>query len=84
MSFSDQTRDGKIITDPSKRSKMDQSTKAYKSLYKKEPEMGPQRVDKIVKNTYRTLMTRGMKGCYVYFTDKETQSYFKNALNNFE
>lgn len=26
-------------------------------------------------------MTRGMKGCYVYFTDKETEAYFKTLLN---
>jgi DUF2075 family protein len=72
-------RDGKIITNPSQRSRMDQSTKAYKSLYKKEPVIGPQRVDKIIKNTYRTLMTRGMKSCYVYFVDKETEEYFNNT-----
>jgi DUF2075 family protein len=72
-------RNGKVVTDPAKRSKMDQSTKSYKSLYKKEPLTGPQRVDKIIKNTYRTLMTRGMKGCYVYFADKETEEYFSTA-----
>ena len=36
----------------------------------------------IIKNTYRTLMTRGMKGCYVYFTDKETEKYFKSMIEN--
>ena len=34
--------------------------------------------DEIIKNTYRTLMTRGMKGCYVYCTDKNLQEYLKN------
>jgi len=24
------------------------------------------------------LMTRGMKGCYVYFTDQETREYFES------
>ncbi len=33
-----------------------------------------------VKNIYRTLLTRGMKGCYVYFTDKETEQYFKERM----
>jgi len=33
-----------------------------------------------VKNIYRVLMTRGMKGCYVYFTDKKTENYFKENL----
>ena len=35
-----------------------------------------------VKNTYRVLMTRGMKGCYVYFLDKETENYFKSRLEH--
>ena len=30
-----------------------------------------------VKNVYRVLLTRGMKGCYVYFLDKDTEDYFK-------
>lgn len=34
-------------------------------------------LDKIIKNTYRTLMTRGIKGCYIYATDEETREYFK-------
>ena len=33
-----------------------------------------------VKNTYRVLMTRGMKGCYVYFMDKDTEEYFKSKI----
>jgi len=27
--------------------------------------------------TYRTLMTRGMKGCYVYCVDPELQAHLK-------
>lgn len=34
-----------------------------------------------VKNIYRVLMTRGMKGCYVYFVDKETRDYFKRRMS---
>jgi uncharacterized protein len=26
-------------------------------------------------------MTRGMKGCYIYSTDPETQEYFKRRLS---
>ena len=36
--------------------------------------------DKYVKNIYRVLMTRGMRGCYVYFIDKEVESFFKARL----
>jgi len=34
----------------------------------------------LVKNTYRVLLTRGMKGCYVYFMDKETERFFRSRL----
>lgn len=34
----------------------------------------------LVKNTYRVLLTRGMKGCYVYFQDKDTQDFFKSRI----
>ena len=34
-----------------------------------------------IKNTYRTLMTRGMKGCYVYCTNKALAEYLKEKLD---
>ncbi len=36
--------------------------------------------DKIIKNTYKTLMTRGMKGCYVYCVDKNLSNYIKKSI----
>jgi uncharacterized protein len=36
----------------------------------------------MVKNTYHTLFSRGMKGCYVYFMDKETERFFKSRTEN--
>ena len=71
-------RNGEVITHASKRSKNDSSVKGYKALMKKDASGASERLDRIIKNTYRTLMTRGMKGCYVYFTDKETEEYFLN------
>jgi hypothetical protein len=34
----------------------------------------------LVKNTYRVLLTRGMKGCYVYFVDKGTRQFFQSCM----
>ena len=34
----------------------------------------------LVKNTYRVLLSRGMKGCYVYFMDKNTERFFKSRI----
>ncbi len=33
-----------------------------------------------VANAYRVLMTRGLRGCFVYFLDDETRSHFERAL----
>jgi len=73
-------RNGEVITDPSKRATTDSSIKGYKTMLKKDPEAANKKADSIIKNTYRTLMTRGMKGCYIFCTDKETQEYFRNRL----
>ena len=34
----------------------------------------------LVKNTYRVLLTRGQKGCYVCFLDKDTENYFRSRI----
>jgi DUF2075 family protein len=68
-------RDGKILTDPTQRAKTDASIKGYKKLMQNNPEKAKDLLDQIIKNTYRTLMTRGMKGCYVYCTDEETREW---------
>lgn len=68
-------RDGRILTDGAKRSKNDASIKGYKKLLKEDSEAARAKADLIIKNTYRTLMTRGMKGCYVYSVDPETNDY---------
>jgi DUF2075 family protein len=73
-------RNGQIITDASKRASSDTSVKGYKRLLKENPNTAKKALDLIIKNTYRTLMTRGMKGCYVYFLDKEAKTYFKENL----
>ena len=73
-------RNGKIITNPDNRSRMDQSLKGYKKALKEDSVAAKKKADGIIKNTYRTLMTRGMKGCYVYFVDEETRDYFESRI----
>lgn len=70
----------KIVTDFNKRASTDQSLKGIKKLSKNYPVEAQQRADEIIKNTYRTLMTRGMKGCYIYCTNKELSTYFKECI----
>ena len=73
-------RNGEIITDISKRAKTDQSVRGWKSMMKSDPEMTKKILDRIIKNTYKVLMTRGMKGCYIYCTDEELSKYIKSRL----
>ena len=73
---------GEVITDFTKRAKTDQSLKGIKTLYKENPEEAQRRADEIIRNTYRTLLTRGMKGCYIFCTDKELSNYLKLRMNS--
>ena len=34
----------------------------------------------LIKNTYRVLLSRGMKGCYVYFMDKDSERFFRSRM----
>lgn len=70
-------RNGEILVDPSKRSKMDSSIKGYKKMLKEKPEEAKDLIRRIIKNTYRTLMTRGIKGCYIWAEDDETNEWLK-------
>lgn len=36
----------------------------------------------LVKNTYRVLLSRGMKGCYVHFMDKETEHFIRSRMES--
>lgn len=73
-------RDGRLVTNPDARARTDQSLKGYKKELSSNPEGATIKVDELIRNTYRTLMTRGMKGCYVFCTDKRTSDYFKSLL----
>ena len=76
--------DNKIITDVKERAKTDQSIKGINKLSRENPEKANRIADEIIKNTYRTLMTRGQKGCYIYCTDKKLSDYLKKRLNQNE
>ena len=39
------------------------------------------RAHQLILNTYKTLLTRGQKGCYIYCEDKELRDYIKSKCN---
>lgn len=71
-------RDGKFVAVPEGRSSMDRSIRGWKSAAMRDAE-SLKRVDQIIRNTYRTLMTRGMRGCLVTSTDSETMDFLREA-----
>ena len=70
-------RNGKVVTKPEKRDRHDKTMKGFKKLLKEDPDLAVEKADYIIKNTYRTLMTRGMKGCYIFSEDEETRDWFR-------
>jgi DUF2075 family protein len=71
-----------IITDVMERSSNDRSIMGIKKLLKEDKANALEMADKIIKNTYRTLMTRGMKGCYVYCCDKNLANHIQSRLED--
>lgn len=69
-----------IVTDFNMRAGTDRSLWGIKKMHDENPQQALELADDIIKNTYRTLMTRGMKGCYVYCEDMELQTYFEEKL----
>ncbi len=73
-------RNGTVVTLPGERASTDKSIHGWKALVKVDPDNATTRLDAIINNTYRTLMTRGQKGCYVYFVDDETRQFFADRI----
>lgn len=74
-------RDESVITRPDMRSKHDKSLSGHGALLKTDPAEANPKADLIIKNTYRTLMTRGIKGCSVYFTDKDAERFVRERIS---
>ena len=64
---------GKVITDQTKEALSDRSS-GIRSCRDKDL------ADKLIRNTYKTLMSRGQKGCYIYCEDKALLEYISKML----
>ena len=65
----------KLITDQSQIAVSDKSSGIRTCKNK-------QLADTLIKNTYKTLMSRGQKGCFVYSEDKILREYIKNLIRD--
>ena len=69
-------RNGHVLTDASKRARSD------KSLFGLKSNPNPELADRIIRNTYKTLLTRGQKGCFIYCEDPQLREYLKKRLQS--
>ncbi len=65
---------GKVVTDQTKIAESDKSSGIRTCKDNK-------LADKLIRNTYKTLMSRGQKGCFVYCEDKALAEYIRKRLN---
>lgn len=80
-------KNGMMITQPEARDSVDanKTLRGYKktmqngsfSAREKMKAMG----DEVIRNTYKVLLTRGQKGCYVYCCNKELAEYLRQRTN---
>jgi DUF2075 family protein len=75
---------GELVTDFRKRASQDSSVHGMKKMANENPDEAEQLADELIKNTYRTLLTRGMRGCYIYCCDEELQSYIRQRIARVE
>jgi len=75
-------RNGEVVIQPDQRAKTDQSLKGYITALKQNHISARAKAEAIIKNTYRTLMSRGQKGCYIYSIDPETNAYFSELAKS--
>ena len=72
-------RRGVVETNAGGRARTDRSLRGIKKMIEEDPQQALGVADRVIKNTYRTLMTRGMKGCYVWAADVETNEWLRDC-----
>ena len=73
---------GRVITDFRKHPARDKAMQGLRQMFKANPDAANKKADELIKNTYRVLLSRGMKGCYVYFCDSAMAEYARSLMAN--
>lgn len=63
----------KVITDPSKEAISDKSSGIRTCK-------NPVLADRLIRNTYKTLLSRGQKGCFIYCEDRALLEYISEMV----
>ena len=69
-----------VVADFSNHGSADPSFKGIKKLYKEDFDKANAIATNLIKNAYRVLLTRGIKGCYIYCEDDKLREYFKHEI----
>jgi uncharacterized protein len=72
--------DGELRGNPFKRSKGDKSMDGFKNAYASNPDSALEKADILIRNTYRTLMTRGMIGVGMFCTNRDVADALKARI----
>ena len=75
-------KNNQVQTNFFNRANSDASIRGLKKLFKENPDKAQKIGDEIIRNTYRTLLTRGMKGCRVFCTDTALAEYLKTKRSS--
>ncbi|MBI2386231.1 MAG: DUF2075 domain-containing protein [Elusimicrobia bacterium] len=79
-------KDGAVRSDPAKRARTDKSLHGWKGEFKaaKDDPAAQKaimaKVDEIIKGTYRVLLSRGRRGCFVWCKDAALRDYLNTRL----
>ena len=58
-----------------------QAQHSFDSVVKRADKKDPEFYRQLIAQTYRVLLTRGMNGCVVTFTDEETKRFVESRIN---
>jgi DUF2075 family protein len=73
-------KEGKLAGAPESRASTDQSLRGYKQALLVDEVSARKHADELIRNTYRTLLTRGAMGTFIYCTDPEVAKFLRERL----
>lgn len=67
--------DGQLKVNPAARARSNKRLGGWKQAIKTDPEGTKEHVSRLIRNTYRSLMSRGMRSCWVFACDEGLRHY---------
>lgn len=71
---------GALVGKAGGRAKHDKSLQGLKAAILQSPIEADEKADRLIRNTYRTMMTRGMKGTYIFCSNQAVSDFINKSL----